>query len=323
MDFSSDGISDILSSCYWSNDPDVPGTNPQAGYFYVLTGLGDQNYGPALPILNGDSYPLTNVPLSKETLENYDTDKIEWANICTSQHAADYDGDGDLDLITGSMSGPIFVHINSAESPSLPPSFADPPQRLPIQSPDRHSDPHLFDWDNDGDMDIVSGGASGSVYLAINTGTATQPEWSKFELLVEVSASYTQIMNDDEEIQPGRASRIWVVDFNNDDKLDLLVGDTTTLEKKVEGLSIEEEARLRNEYEEEMRPLREQDDVITKKYMEKIRKHSQDKTAMRELQEKMHEEREPLQRKMRKVREKEKRFISRVSTGHVWVYLQE
>ncbi len=325
MDFTGDGIADILSGCYWSDDPDCPEGNAQAGYIYVLAGNEDGSFSEAKPVLTAEEKPLTNVPLSRERLENYDTDNIEFANICTAQFAADYDGDGDLDLVVGEFGSKFYLHLNSAKSSASAPVFADKPKLLDVKLPDQHSGPHLVDWDGDGDLDLLSGSSSGSIYLSTNEGSATKPKWADFECLIKGDGGWSQSVDDDTELKPCHGVRVCVTDFNRDGKLDLIAGDATTIERKVPGLSAEKAARLKKEYEAEMQPIQAEMQKIYEKYekeMKEIQGTGNDDAAA-ELREKVEEETEELSEKMMALQEKEKLFSNSRMTGHVWVYLQK
>ncbi|MDA8564120.1 FG-GAP-like repeat-containing protein, partial [Mariniblastus sp.] len=299
MDFTGDGINDILSGCYWSHDENKPDGNPQAGYLMILTGTDEGDFEGAIPLINAAGDPLLNVPLAKDQEENYDINNIEMSNICTAQHAVDYDGDGDLDLVTGCMENSFFVFINSTDDPSEPPMFDSPAERLPIQSPDMHSDPHLHDWDDDGDLDLLTGGDSGSVYLSINIGKRQKPEWSEFKRLIPGSTKYQQSTDDGNEIEPGRASRVWVTDYNRDGRPDLLVGDSITVVNKAKGLTQAEFDRLKAAHESKAQPLMAKMSAIQQKYFQRLKKPSQDidlekaQQMADQLIEKMQEEMEP------------------------------
>ena len=325
MDFTGDGVADILSGCYWSNDPDCPDGNAQAGYVYVLAGNEDGSFKEATPVLNSEEKPLTNVPLSKERLENYDTDSIEWGNICTAQFAADYDGDGDLDLVVGEMGSKFYVHLNSAKSSSAAPIFADKPTALEVELPDQHSGPHLVDWDSDGDLDLLSGSSSGSVFLSLNEGSNSEPKWADFECLIKSAGTWSQKAKDDSDLIPGHGSRVCVTDFNRDGKLDLLLGDATSIENEIPGLTEEKAARLEREYEEEMQPLQDQMQKFYEQYEKKAQevKSSGEEVDALALRESFEKDTEQVREKMMKLREKEKLFRDTTSTGHVWVYLQK
>ena len=326
MDFTGDGIADILSGCYWSNDPDCPDGNAQAGYVYVLAGTKDGDFSKAKPVLTAEKKPLTNIPLSREMLENYDFDKIKWGNICTAQFAVDYDADGDLDLVVGEMGSKFYLHLNSADNPKAAPVFADEPTALAIELPEDHSDPHLVDWDADGDLDLLSGSSSGSVYLAVNEGTAAEPKWADFECLIKKEMDWSpQTTDGDKKLTPGHGARVCVTDFNRDGKLDLLVGDATTVENEIPGLSASEAARLEKEYQKEMEPLSEALNEIYNESEEAAEKAKAegDDDAIAKLREKVEKQTKKLYEEMTALRKKEKLFRDHESTGHVWVYLQK
>lgn len=318
-------MADILSGCYWSDDPDCPDGNAQAGYVYVLAGSEGNNFSEAKPLRTAEDKPLTNVPLSKDQIENYDTDNIEWANICTSQFAVDYDGDGDLDLIVGEMGSKFYVHVNSAESASAAPVFADKPTALDVVLPDQHSNPHLVDWDGDGDLDLLSGGASGSVFLSINEGSASKPAWAEFESLIEGKGYATQKLTEGTDVVPGHGVRVWVTDFNRDGKLDLLTGDATTVEREIPGLTKEKAAQLKKEYDKEMQPIQDEMQKLYEEYNADLEKLAgdDDQEAKKELNEAFREKSMKASKKMMALREKEKLFRDQSMTGHVWVYLQK
>ena len=323
MDFTGDGINDILSGCYRSTDESKPDSNPHAGYLVVLTGTDEGGFEEAVPCVDSNGDPLLNVRLTKDQEENYDSSNIKMSNICTAQHAVDYDGDGDLDLVTGCMEKSFFVFINSSDDPSKPPAFDSPAKRLAIRSPDQHSDPHLFDWDDDGDLDLLTGGDSGSVYLSINIGTRQKPKWSGFKCLVPGSTKYEQSTDDGNQIEPGRASRVWVTDYNRDGRPDLLVGDRVTVVNKAKGLTQAEFDRQKTAHESKTQPLMAKISTIQQKYMRQLQKPSQDKEKAQQLIDKMRREMEPLSSQYYELYEERSKFMDELDTGHVWVYLQQ
>lgn len=329
MDFTGDGINDILSGCYWSNDDNKPGGNPQAGYLMILPGSGGAEFEEAVPLADPDGNPLLNVKLTKEQEENYDRNNMNDKNICTSQHAVDYDGDGDLDLVTGSFGNSFFVFINSADAPEQAPIFDSPAQQLSIQSPDYHSDPHLYDWDGDGDLDLLTGGDSGGVFLSLNQWTQQEPKWSSFTCLIHGSTDYEQSTDNGKEIEPGRASRVWVTDFNLDGKPDLLVGDTTTIKNKAQGITQAEFERKKAAFDRKMQPLEQKVAALQQKYMDRINKLSKGKTEeearqhANEIMAEMQEAMAPFGEQYNKLYQEQSKFLSEERTGHVWVYLQK
>ncbi len=325
MDFTGDGIDDILSGCYWSQDEDKPNGNPQAGYLMILTGTGDGDFKHAVPLTDSDGDPLLNVKLTKEQEENYDSNNIVWSNICTAQHAVDYDGDGDLDLVSGCMENSFFIFINSADDPRQPPNFDTPAERLSVKSPDPHSDPHLYDWDSDGDLDLLTGGDSGSVYLSINEGTRQEPEWSDFKRLIAGSTKYHQSTEDGNEMEPGRASRVWVTDYNHDGNPDLLVGDCVTIQNKAQGLTQADFDRMKAAHAKKMQPLSKKMSTVQQKYSDRLEKLLQEKKMKQaqQLAEKMQKEMEPFSNEFSDLYQERSEFLDETNTGHVWVYLQK
>lgn len=91
---------------------------------------------------------------------------------------ADLDGDGDLDMIIGSIEeNPVFIeNTGTADQPEFVPGediFA------PVEALDAEM-AICTDIDDDGDADLVTGGYTG-LNLYENTGTSTDPEFEKIE----------------------------------------------------------------------------------------------------------------------------------------------
>ena len=141
-------------------------------------------------------------------------------------HAADWDGDGDLDLLVGDIGG--HVHLVPNEGTKTAYAFG---KEQPLKAGGKalqvqHGDagPFAADWDGDGDLDLLVGAGDGSVWLYRNTGSATGPELAAGVALVPPSkASH----GDDTPKEPTRGTRakVCVADWNGDGKLDLLLGD--------------------------------------------------------------------------------------------------
>ncbi len=70
-----------------------------------------------------------------------------------------------------------------------------------------------MDWNNNGKLDLITGERSGHVRIYLNTGTRENPTFS----------GYTRLQVDGSDFQ-NRSSKPFVVDWNNNGKLDVLVG---------------------------------------------------------------------------------------------------
>jgi uncharacterized protein (DUF2141 family) len=133
--------------------------------------------------------------------------------------ADDWNGDGNIDILTGSMDGTIKIFINKGTASD--PRFA-PPYHLQLAGKDfdagSRSAPRIHDWNNDGLKDILVGELEGYVYFLKNVGTNKSPEFVRAEKLF--------LNNGDFVHYPGRAprSRLSVTDWNNDGSSDLLIG---------------------------------------------------------------------------------------------------
>lgn len=173
-------------------------------------------------------------------------------------HAVDWDGDKDLDLIVGEIGGKVYLVPN--EGTRTKPAFGKEQQLKSAGKPlrvDGDAGPYVTDWDKDGDLDLFVGSADGSVSLYLNTGTRKQPKLSDGKKIVS-DGSNTYGPKAPTKPTRGTRSKVCVVDWNRDGKLDLLVGDYTTQKTVQPKMTAERKAELdkvREEIKKLQKPL--------------------------------------------------------------------
>jgi hypothetical protein len=90
---------------------------------------------------------------------------------------ADLDGDGDQDLMCGTLEGDIVYYQNTGSSTS--PSFATPVTHpFGLTAASYVGAPALGDLDRDGDLDLFMGEQYGNLRYYQNTGSATSPAFA-------------------------------------------------------------------------------------------------------------------------------------------------
>lgn len=303
MDWNQDGKLDILSGCYWTEGTD-------AGQIQLLVGKGKMDFEESVSLKNMAGKPLENIALDGEDDEN------QILSICTQQHAVDFDGDDDLDLVVGCFGPKFYFYENNADSENGEPSLAEQPIELPIESPGYHSAPHLVDWDNDGDLDLLSGSTEGGVLLSENTGTREEPQWQSFKQLVPSSEHHEQSTDDGSEIQMSPSTRVWATDWNGDGLLDLLVGDSANIVNAKSGISPAEFKKLRAEHEQKMADFGKKQQALMPEF-EAAAQAGEEPDA--ELQAKMDE----ISEEFMKIYKSSDEFQTTERTGFVWLLIRK
>jgi hypothetical protein len=289
VDLYGDGHSDILSGSYSRMEKEM------AGLFQVLRGKPDGSFSKA-EVLNGtDGKPLI-IPLNGKPMTE---------NICTRPFAADWDGDGHLDLVVGNFSGTFYWFKGEGHGKFRPePELIKVKGGEPLKIHGHHSDPFVIDWDGDGALDLISGSTDGGVQWAKNrAGKGQPPEFDGFEWLVKPgrSVEYGQLLSEDELTGPTTSTRVWVADVNGDGKLDLLVGDSVTLISPAGGVSAEEFKKKFAEWQ---------------KAVDAASREMSSQTADQAKRTKANED-------FNKLYQQRTEFMKEDRTGFVWVYLQK
>lgn len=182
--------------------------------------LADIDYGGDFDLVygtaNGILYTYINVGTPQAPAFQYYPDFLKVIKINASgatASLADFDGDGDYDLISGNWDGK-FIYFKNEGTTAVPifKQTAAPFSNIDVGS---YSTPVFVDIDNDGDYDIVSGAMDGKVYLYINN-----------------NGTFTQNTTMFGSIDIGWSSVPSFADLNGDGHLDLLVGAETGSQTK-------------------------------------------------------------------------------------------
>jgi hypothetical protein len=227
VDLDGDGIRDFVSSSY---DP---------GYCYFFRGLANHKFAKPEELVDKTKTPVRSTPVQKQDFQSFGS------FYCP----VDWDADGDFDMLIGCFQGELKLRINEGDAKTF--SFAG--ENIAVEADgkpvkvEKHCCPVVADWDADGKWDILAGSDDGSVTWFKNIGTKESPKFEKGVTLIQKAdnVGYNLLLFGENDVVPGIRSQIDVVDYNDDGKLDLLLGDFCTAYDPKRDLTDEQKQELR------------------------------------------------------------------------------
>lgn len=277
-----------------------------------------------------------------ETLKHEDGKNINVGNA-SAVAVTDWNGNGKLDLVIGTIDGDVYFVPQSGSSKL---TFGKQEQIHAGGKPINIHDggPFIFDWDTDGIHDLIIGGDDGSVTFfkaSKSNGKTTLAEGViLIEPLKEEAYSGFKVNPKTKELINGRSgsrAKICVADWNNDGKTDLIVGDFSFIQPEPKNLTFEEEKRrdeikkLLNESHQKYQKLYEKYEKLTK---EKLGYGVDDENITQEKLNKFYETMLSMMEQDKEYQEYEKQYSALYEElakyedrptmhGWVWVYLRK
>lgn len=222
VDYDGDGVLDLVAGIEdwteygWDDAYDVKGTwtnGPLHGFVFVFRGLGDGKYAEPFRVEAGG-----------KPVDTFG---------CPSPNFADFDGDGDLDLLCGEFLDGFtyFENIGTRKQPKYAAGRRlKAPDGKPLTMDLQMIVPVAFDWDRDGDLDLIVGDEDGRVAFIENTGKLDADRTPVFARPV-----YFQQQAD--TLKCGALATPVCVDWDGDGDQDILCGNTAGYIEFFENLS--------------------------------------------------------------------------------------
>jgi hypothetical protein len=160
---------------------------------------------------------------------------------CPSPNFEDFDGDGDLDLLCGEFLDGFtyFQNVGTRREPHYQPGV-----RLEVLLPSKPLAmdlemivPVAFDWDRDGDLDLIVGDEDGRVAFVENRGLLDIGISSKGKLQVPSFAAPKYFQQEADTLKCGALATPFAVDWDGDGDTDILSGNTAGHIEYFENLS--------------------------------------------------------------------------------------
>lgn len=210
-DYDGDGLQDIVvgiedwSHYGWDNAWNERGewtAGPLHGFVHVFRATGEGTFAPPFVISGVDTFG------------------------CPTPNFEDFDGDGDLDLLCGEFLDGFtyFENIGSRKEPKYAAG-----QRLPVKMDLEMIVPIAFDWDKDGDFDLIVGDEDGRVAFLENTGGA--------KTKTPVFAPPVYFKQQADTLKCGALATPVGIDWDGDGDTDILSGNTAGYIEFFENLS--------------------------------------------------------------------------------------
>jgi hypothetical protein len=221
-DYDGDGRADLVvgiedwSDYGWDDAWNAAGmwrNGPLHGFVFVFPGKADGAFGEPFKLEAGG-----------KPVDTYG---------CPSPNLADFDGDGDLDLLCGEfLDG--FTYFENVGTRTKPVYAAGRRLRdqagAPLTMDLEMIVPVAFDWDRDGDLDLIVGDEDGRVALVENTGKLAADRTPVF-------ARPVYFKQEADALKCGALATPVGVDWDGDGDTDLLCGNTAGYVEFFENLS--------------------------------------------------------------------------------------
>ncbi len=316
MDYDHDGDLDLLSGSY---DP---------GNIFLFRGNGNGKYAAGEEIVDQSGLALVHHPVEYAEYEKRKNDanadqeellRLRVASFGSWVAPVDWEHDGDLDLLIGSFDGHLYRRMNEGtrEMPVYGTTAISVEADGVALKVAMHANPVVADWNADGRWDLIVSSGDGSVGWYENMGSPTDPRFGTRQPLVPAASDtkfLEQNLRPDDPPVPGVRAQICVTDYNEDGRLDLIVGDYSDI-NVLRDLTATETA-------EQQQVTKDIEALVNE--LQSLKEAMSDKKLSSETREAKEAEFQRLAEGYQKLDESRKSFFaSSGSASFIWLYLRQ
>ena len=228
----------------------------------------------------------------------------------------DWDNDGDMDILTGSYPGHLYLYRNNGKGEYAAAEMLKDAEGNFIK-PSTSTNPRAHDWKGDGRADMLIGHESAGLQVLFDSAKKGEPIFTKRQVLIRDPGR--NAMGTAGTDFPGGRLKMHVTDYNGDGLADLIVGDVNSPSSMRPKKDLSEQQLV------QYAKFKKRTDAASAEIgrLCNVRDLSLDRADSGKIQRRIFELLDELGNDFFKTKEKYEERIDGGTHGHVWVFLRK